>query len=511
MEPETTNNVVTSTAVQDTPKQRSSGSKGSNSAILCNNLAKAFLKVFPSVTLEDGVLRTYSNGVYQECKNKHLVNNRMMSVANDFNLVLTPKQIQDAVETVKTKTPITESKISVNLIPVGNGILNIDTMEVTDYTPCTILLTKFPVNYNKNAPLPKKFLKMIETTFDGDRKQIHLVQEMFGYCFLRSYFLEAIFYLAGNGSNGKTTLLNILTELLGGKDSGHISNLSFKEISEPKNENMLSDLYGRYSNICGDTGKGKIKETDYIKKASGNDYIRVRKLYKESFSFKNFAKIILSFNQLPEVDDFSDGFKRRIRLLEFNHEFKEGVDANKNIEEEITSDKTEMESIFLWALEGLKRLLVNKSFSDKSSITARGMAYERKSNPMLHFVRDCVIDSPGQFISKATLLDKYSTYAKYNKMPQITPQAFKKGLISNCADISITTYEKRDQTATGRPFGFTNIDIDKEAFRIHTGTASEDFKYNTGSDQTELKITRVTLEEFLKGYNSQEKAVSIAE
>src|SRR5665647_731216 len=99
MEPETTNNVVTSTAVQDTPKQRSSGSKGSNSAILCNNLAKAFLKVFPSVTLEDGVLRTYSNGVYQECKNKHLVNNRMMSVANDFNLVLTPKQIQDAVET----------------------------------------------------------------------------------------------------------------------------------------------------------------------------------------------------------------------------------------------------------------------------------------------------------------------------------------------------------------------------------------------------------------------------
>ena len=491
MQTNETNNVVTSTAVQDTPKQRSSGSKGSNSATLCNNLAKAFLKVFPSVTLEDGVLRTYSNGVYQECKNKHLVNNRMMSVANDFNLVLTPKQIQDALETVRTKTPIVESKISINLIPVGNGILNIDTMEMSDYSPDTVLLTKFPINYNKNAPDPEKFLKMLETTFDGDKKQILLTQEMFGYCFLRSYFLEAIFYFSGNGANGKTTLLNILTELLGGKDSGHISNLSFKEISEPKNENMLSDLYGRYSNICGDTGKGKIKETDYIKKASGNDYIRVRKLYKESFSFKNFAKIILSFNQLPEVDDFSDGFKRRIRLLEFNHEFKEGVDANKNLEEEITSDKLEMEGIFVWALDGLKRLLVNKSFSDKSSNTERGMAYERKSNPMSHFVRDCVIESLGSFTTKAKLIDKYSSYAKFNKMPQLTPQAFKKGLIASCADISITTYERRDQIAVGRPFVFMNIGIDLEAFRTHTGTASKDLEYSTKSDQTKLKITVV--------------------
>jgi putative DNA primase/helicase len=470
-------------------KQNSRDRKGSNSALLCNNLANAFLKVFPSVTLDDGVLRVYNDGIYQECKNKHLVNNRMMSVAGNLNLVLTPRQLQDALETVRTKTPIAESKIPINLIPVGNGILNIDTLEMSDYSADTVLLTKFPINYNKNAPDPEKFLKMIGTTFDGDKDQIMMVQEMFGYCFLRSYFLEAVFYLSGNGSNGKTTLLNILTELLGGKDSGHISNLSFKEISEPKNENMLSDLYGRYANICGDTGKGKIKETDYIKKASGNDYIRVRKLYKESFSFKNFAKIILSFNQLPEVDDFSDGFKRRIRLLEFNHEFQEGVDANKNLEAEITSDKLEMEGVFLWALVGLKRLLDNKSFSDKSSITARGMAYERKSNPMLHFVRDCIIESPEKFISKATLLKDYSAYAKFNKMPQITTQAFKKGLISNCADISITTYEKRDQTAIGRPFGFMNIDIDKEALRTHTGTASEILKYNTSSDQTELRIT----------------------
>jgi len=330
---------------------------------------------------------------------------------------------------------------------------------------------------------------MINTTLDGDKKKILTVQEMFGYCFLRSYFLEAIFFLTGNGRNGKTTMLNVLGGLLGGQESGHISNLSFKDLSEPKNENMLCDLYGRYANICGDTGKHKIKETDYIKKLTGNDFVRARKLYKESFNFKNHAKVILAFNQLPEVDDFSDGFKRRIRTIEFDHKFEDGGDANKTLEEEITGDQLEMEGAFLWAIEGLRRLLKNKCFSDKRSITTRGIEYARKSNPMHYFVRECIIDSPGHFITKAELIEKFSKYAEYNKMPQLTPQAFKKGLITECADISINTFEKRDQTMTGRPFGFMHIDIDIAAFEEHTGQSDNDspVEPKNDSEQTQFK------------------------
>ncbi|WIM46874.1 phage/plasmid primase, P4 family [Methanosarcina mazei] len=478
-------------------KSRDSDSEngGSKTAILCNDLADSYLESYPTVTLEDGVTRTYHNGVYQECRNKYIINNRMMDIAEDMGIVLTPKQIQDALEIVRNKTPFTESKTPINLIPVGNGVLDINTMELSDYSPETVLLTKFPRDYNPSAATPSKFMEMLNTTFDGSEEQIKLVQEMFGYCFLRSYFLEVIFFLIGNGRNGKTTLLNILGALLGGEESGHISNLSFKDLSEPKNENMLCDLYGRYANICGDTGKHKIKETDYIKKVTGNDFVRARKLYKDSFNFKSFAKVILAFNQLPEVDDFSDGFKRRIRIIEFNHKFEDGAGANKNIEAEITGDEEEMEGIFLWAMEGLKRILENNSFSDKRSIVSRGMEYARKSNPMHYFVRECIVESPGHFVNKADLIEKYVEYAEYNKMPQLTPQTFKKGLIAECTDISINTFEKRDQTKTGRPFGFMHIDIDLESWKKHTGKAdnASPVEPKEDSKQTQFKELEIQI------------------
>lgn len=67
-------------------KSRDSDSEngGSKTAILCNDLADSYLESYPTVTLEDGVTRTYHNGVYQECRNKYIINNRMMDIAEDM-------------------------------------------------------------------------------------------------------------------------------------------------------------------------------------------------------------------------------------------------------------------------------------------------------------------------------------------------------------------------------------------------------------------------------------------
>lgn len=262
---------------------------GSKSAILYNDLSNTFIETYPVKTLEDGDMRIYSNGIYQTCKNKYVANNMMVGVAGEMGLILTPAQIKDALEMVKSKTPAAETATPLNLIPVNNGVLDLDTMELSEYTPENVFLSKFPVDYNPEAKQPIKFLKMLDTTFEGVENQLPIVQEMFGYCFLRSYFIQVAFFLIGNGGNGKGLLLNILSTLLG--DTEHVSYLSFKELSEPKNENMLYDLFGKYANICGDTGKQTIKETDTFKKITGKDFIRARRIYKDSFSFKNFAKV----------------------------------------------------------------------------------------------------------------------------------------------------------------------------------------------------------------------------
>lgn len=449
-------------------KEKEEGEKtGSKSAVLCDDLSEGFIETYSVKTLEDGDLRIYGNGIYQTCKNKYTANNMMIELAGEMGLVLTPAQIKDALEMVKSKTPGGEIETPLNLIPLNDGVLNLDTMEIEDYTSENIFLSKYPINYNPDASEPKRFMEMIKTTFAGVEEQIPLVQEMFGYCFLRSYFIEALFFLIGDGGNGKSLLLNILSALLGGSE--HCSYLTFKELAEPKNENMLYDLFGKSANICGDTGKQKLKETDTLKKITGNDYIRARRLYKDSFNFKNHAKIILSFNRLPEVEDFSDGFKRRLRLIEFPNQFKEGAEGtNKNLDKEII-EGGELEGVFLWALEGLKRLMENNTLSNTKSTALRGLEYARKSTPMYFFVRECIEYSFNGFVRKGEALDAYTKYATHNRLPQLTAQEFKKELIKECKEIGIDTGEKRNQTFSDRPYGFTDIKIDKEDLAEKTG------------------------------------------
>lgn len=464
--------------------------ESSKAAKLSNMLSDCFLEKYSAATLVDGGLRIYNKGIYQICKNKYLTNNLMVELAGELGLLVSPKELNDALEMVKSKTPAAETETPLNLIPVNNGVLNIDTMELIEYSPENVFISKFPVNYNPNARRPVKFFNMLDTTFAGVEHQINEIQELFGYCFLRSYFLEAVWFMIGDGQNGKSTMLNILTALLGGDE--HVSHLTFKEISEPKNEHVLLDLFGKHANICGDTGKGRIKETDNLKKLTGNDTkgIRVRPIYKEAFNFTNFAKIILAFNKLPEVDDFSTGFKRRIRLIEFPNQFDElAKDTNKNLATEIIEDG-ELEGILLWALDGLKRILKEKKLSNTKSVALRGLEYEKKSNPMSYFVRECLLEDEGGFIPKIILMAAFNRYARYNKLPQLTPREFKAELIRECKEIGINTWEKRNQKRKDRAYGFVNIKIDQFELMIRSGATKAEAEKAVEHAEQEEQIDR---------------------
>ncbi|WP_292372735.1 phage/plasmid primase, P4 family [Methanosarcina sp. UBA411] len=445
--------------------------KGTEAALIYDYISDAFIMEYPTKTLPGGDMRIYQEGIYSLPKNNYQINNLVLSLCEKIHYVLTPRQISEVIELVKSKTPIILEDDDIDLIPVNNGILNLRTRELTPFTPDKIFLCKLPVDFDPDAKPPVKFFRMLETTFEGVEEQIPTVQEMFGYCLFRSYFIESAFFLVGSGSNGKTLLLKILAAMLG--DSENVSYLSFKEISEPKNEYMLFDLFGKLANICGDTGKQKIKETENFKKVTGNDRIRARQLYKGSFSFCNHAKIIMSFNKLPEVDDFSDGFKRRLKIIDFPNKF-EGARANKNLVDEIIKGG-ELPGILQWALEGLDRLLKSGHLSNENTFAESGLEYNRKSNPMYFFVRDCLEEDEGGFIRKERLYEAYTQYAKYNKLPQLTPQEFKAGLIKECQEIGIDTREWRNQKLSDRPYGFVNLKIDKKALAERTGQKAEPY------------------------------------
>lgn len=83
-----------------------------------------------------------------------------------------------------------------------------------------------------------------------------------------------------------------------------------------------ANLYQKLANIDADvSGDILIKNTGKLKKLTGNDEYPGEFKYKTPFKFRNFAKLIFSCNEIPETDDTTDAFFRRLIIINFTQQF----------------------------------------------------------------------------------------------------------------------------------------------------------------------------------------------
>ncbi len=103
--------------------------------------------------------------------------------------------------------------------------------------------------------------------------------------------------------------------------------------------------------------------------------------YKTPFPFRNYAKLIFNTNQVPETEDKTDAFYRRVNLIEFPNKFVIGENADTTLFENIPEREYE---VFAWKLvEILKKLRERGfTFSQHKKVEIMAVKYEALSNPL---------------------------------------------------------------------------------------------------------------------------------
>lgn len=415
----------------------------SGRCLMTHVLSEEILKTNHIKTIAGGV-RVYNDGIYTMNMDtvKLLQKEIIQTALKKYKTPIMEKHAAHVVKMVEVKTTedvqLNENE---NEIAVGNGILNLQTLELTDFTPEKVFINKIPVYYDKYAPKPKKFLRFMETVFKGNEKQYDLMQEVVGYLLTNNYKYQNIIYLIGDGGNGKGTLLKILTYLLGKENTSSAS--LYQLTDHPQVDYFVAGLYGKKANICGDVGATKIKNTENLKKLSSNtDEVTARLPYGVPFSFINLARIVLAMNKLPKKDAFTTGDKRRDTIIDFRNKISGTGDEIRGLSE-VIRDAGELPGILNWAIEGLQRLEKNQKFSDDRTDAEKGIEYDKKSNPMKHFVDDCIDADPAGFLPNIVIYEAYMKYRQLHGMPELSDQEIKNGIKYWCKDIGIFVEEKR--------------------------------------------------------------------
>ncbi|PFL21675.1 DNA primase [Bacillus cereus] len=356
------------------------------------------------------VLHIYKDGVYSD-KQEDIEEAMIRHIP-----ALKRMQRQETIAYLQLKAK-NKNFASTKYVVVKNGVFNLETWQLEDFTPEIITRNKIPVAY-----IPGAYYEVTDKTFNkiavNDKKIRAILEEILGYILFRRNEFAATFILTGDGSNGKSSYLKIIRNLIGSE------NASSLDLNELDQRFKTAELFGKLANIGDDIGKGYIKESSIFKKLSTGETLNVERKGKDPFDFTNYAKLIFSANEMPRINDFSDGLGRRLQIVPFKAKFTPNdEDYDPFITDKLLSDES-MQYVLNLALKSLKRLLTEQKFTKSKAVEDELIKYQEENNPIISFVHNEDVELERSVVGDVYL--QYKVYCAENGFQSVSNVNFSK-------------------------------------------------------------------------------------
>ena len=328
-----------------------------------------------------------------------------------------PKKISNIIELLKITAHIDDFPPRTDRIHVANGTLFLD----GSYSASNdeIVRSRFPVAYNPSAPSPETWLGFLHGLLYED--DIPALQEYIGYCLIPSNKGQRMMVIKGRGGEGKSQIGVVLSKLFG----TNMKDGSIGKISE--NRFARADLEHILLCVDDDMRMEALRQTNYVKSI-------VTALY-----------------------DRSDGFYRRQLVLTTRDKPADRVD-DPDIAEKMAA---EAEGIFLWAFEGLQRLVRNGfKFTESDRARQNRELVKRDNNNFFDFMEaeDYIRLKADACISSKDLYTIYKMWCEENNLVALKARSFSDAVIANLKKYNLEHTNNIANSAGRRVWGYLGIE-----------------------------------------------------
>jgi len=371
------------------------------------------------ITLKDtNEIYFYQDGIWCE-GGKFLIEELCQEIINECKNSFT----SEVIGMIHRSTGINHDELNNNLskFVLENGVLDLDTLVLTEHNPELLSTIKLPTEYDPKARCPKfiKFLKDCLNPHDV----ITVIEECANILTLNRNYRDVCAIWIGDGANGKSTLLKIIEGLFGSNNCSAVS------LHAMQGESFaLADLEGKPINIYADISNRELNNLGKFKQIISQESLRAEKKNQPSFKFRPFAKLFFSANEMPDIKDNSDGVFRRIYVTKWENQFLPGINRIDNLDRIIL--KEEKSGIFNLLIQNYRTLMKNKGFRYKQSIAQVRETIKRESDKLREFVEDCLIIDPNGQIPKHVMYETYVKFCTENKYDPYPQQKFSVNLPS---------------------------------------------------------------------------------
>lgn len=268
------------------------------------------------------------------------------------------------------------------LLNVANGAVELQTGKLREHRRGDFVTKLVPIAYDVDARCDRweAFLAQI---LGGNQALISFLQRAVGYSLTGLTTEQCLFFLYGSGSNGKSTFLELLRDVIG----EYATQADFTTFLEKKGDgprNDIARLYGARAVTSSEVGEGKRLNESLVKSLTGGDVIAARYLYAETFEFAPAFKLWLAANHRPIIRGTDYAIWRRIRLVPFTVQIPD-EQQDKGLKNALRS---ELPGILAWAVAGCL-LWQRDGLGAPLEVTAATDRYRRESDTLGAFLEDC--------------------------------------------------------------------------------------------------------------------------
>jgi putative DNA primase/helicase len=311
------------------------------------------------------------------------------SLADDVRSVETSMGLRGIVTIDQYLKPLAISVETLDTDPYlfncANGTLDLRTMELRKHNPADLITKVTGCGYYPDAAGPafEKFLSEILPQEDVRE----YVRRLAGYALLGKVTEHVLGIFTGTGLNGKTTLIELLLKAFG--DYGIMADPELlPEHPYGQHPTGQADLLGVRLAVTQETDQGRKLAVATVKRLTGGDKIRARRMRQDFFEFDPSHTVIMVTNHKPRIPGDDPATWRRIRVTPFDRVI-ENPDAG-------LPDRLALElpAVLAWLVEGYRDYAAS-GLAEPETVTRRTQEYRVSSDAVGRFLAERTV--PGQF------------------------------------------------------------------------------------------------------------------
>jgi putative DNA primase/helicase len=389
---------------------------------IAKRLAERLMSETPVAANASGQLYVFRNGAYRPGGNADLEKRIAHHLGDDWRK-------QRAAEVIGYLGAVAERlwpeppRDRVNCL---NGIVGLDG-RLEAHSPTFLSPIQINAAFDPAAECPAidKFLGEVLAPDLGE-----LIYELVGYLVVPDQSLQMAMMFLGEGANGKSTLLNLITDLLGRRN---VSSVALHRLDEDRFS--VAELEGKLANVFADLDARALNASSMFKSITGGDAVTGERKYANAFQFTPYARLLFSANEPPPTPDSSDAFYRRWAIVPFERRFDPGK-ADRQLGRRLSTPQ-ELSGLLNHGLCRLEGLRERGAFIATDTGAKAKERFRVDSDSVAGFIEDACERGADCRVAKARLYSAYKEWCIDSSRKPRGKQKFNRQVEASVSEVTV--------------------------------------------------------------------------